>query len=461
MVHELHVGIYRFSISWPRIMPGGYMNQVSNDGIKYYSNLIDELLHYNITPMVTIYHWELPQRLQELGGWTNPEIIPVFKDYARLLFEMFGDRIKIWTTINEPWHVCEHGYGVDYMAPSLNYPGIPSYLCAHNLLKAHAEVVHMYRDNYKNSQKGKIGITLDVSWPEPKTNSPEDHAASEQAMQFYVGWYGHPIFSKKGNYPPVMIERIRNLSKEQGFTRSRLPEFTREEINRIRGTSDFFGINTYTTNLVTKNSHNNTAGFPVPSFNHDMGVIETQDPSWPGSGSVWLKVYPKGMYNLLMWIKNEYNDPIIIVTENGVSDRGGLEDYDRVDYYNLYLTSVLDAIDDGANIQGYIAWSLMDSYEWKAGFAEKFGLYHVDFTHPNRTRTPKISAQVYAHICKTNMIDWNYRPTLNEQQISAMARLPETDYTASGAVINSRNVVWLSTLFSVVSGVLFGVILRS
>ncbi|KAH8319520.1 hypothetical protein KR067_012669, partial [Drosophila pandora] len=447
MVRELHVGTYRFSLSWPRIMPGGYMNQVSTAGIKYYSNLIDELLRYNITPMVTIYHWDLPQRLQELGGWTNPEIIPLFKDYARLVLEMYGDRVKIWTTINEPWHVCEHGYGVDYMAPSYNYPGIPAYLCGHNLLKAHAEVVHMYRDLFQKRQGGRIGITLDTSWPEPKDpNSAEDREASERAMQFYVGWFGHPIFSKHGNYPKVMIERIRNLSKEQGFgVRSRLPEFTPEEIHRIRGTADFFGINSYTSNLVTPNGHNNTGKFPVPSFNHDMGVVESQkDVDWPGSGSVWLKVYPKGMYNLLMWIHREYNAPEIIVTENGVSDRGGLEDYARVDYYNLYLSAVLDAIEDGVNISGYIAWSLMDSYEWKAGFTEKFGLYHVDFNSPERTRTPKVSARVFAQICKTNTIDWSYRPTLDKEQVLvAMAQLPAEDLArTSGGSQTSGVVSW-------------------
>ncbi|XP_017011020.2 myrosinase 1-like [Drosophila takahashii] len=442
MVKELHAGTYRFSLSWTRIMPGGYKNNVSTAGIEYYSNLIDELLRYNITPMVTIYHWDMPQRLQELGGWTNPEIIPVFKDYARLVLEMFGDRVKTWTTINEPLHVCECGYGLDYMAPSYNYPGIPSYLCGHNVLKAHAEVVHMYRELFQSQQGGRIGITMDTSWMEPKdVTSTEDREASERALQFYLGWFAHPIFSKEGNYPKVMIERIRNLSKEQGFgDRSRLPEFTAEEIQRIRGTADFFGINSYTTKLVYSNGHNNTGKFPVPSFNHDMGAVETQKGvDWPSSGSSWLKVYPRGMYNLLMWIHREYNPPRILVTENGVSDRGGLEDYARVDYYNLYLSAVLDAIEDGVNVKGYMAWSLMDSYEWKVGFSEKFGLYHVDFNSPNRTRTPKVSALVMAQIYKTNTIDWSYRPKLNEEQLVALAQLstenqqPKTS-GASGAV---------------------------
>lgn len=141
------------------------------------------------------------------------------------------------------------------------------------------------------------------------------------------------------------------------------------------------------------------------------------------------------MYNLLMWIHREYNGPEIIVTENGVSDSGGLEDYARVDYYNNYLSATLDAMEDGANIKGYISWSLMDSYEWKAGYTEKFGLYHVDFSSPERTRTPKISARVFSRICKTSSIDWSYRPTLDEEQLVAAARLPEEMSHNSGVTL--------------------------
>ena len=163
MVQELGVDIYRFSVSWTRILPNGFINVINKAGIKYYNNLIDELLKRNITPMVTMYHWELPQRLQEMGGWTNEELVDIFVDYSKVLLENFGDRVKMWTTFNEPWHICEQAYGQDFMAPAINFPGIPNYLCGHNLLKAHANAYHMYKSKFSH-QNGKLFKAAKISY---------------------------------------------------------------------------------------------------------------------------------------------------------------------------------------------------------------------------------------------------------------------------------------------------------
>ncbi|XP_058829748.1 lactase/phlorizin hydrolase-like isoform X2 [Topomyia yanbarensis] len=410
MLRELGVNMYRFSFSWSRIMPTGISNEINPAGIDYYNKLIDELIKNNIESMVTLYHWDLPQRLQELGGWTSRELIHYFKEYARVAFETFGDRVKWWTTFNEPLQTCMFSYEFDSMSPGYDFAGIPCYLCTHHLLLSHAEAVHLYRTEFQPTQKGIIGITADTSWNEPRSDSAEDRAAAERSLQFYLGWYMHPIFSKSGNYPQVMIDRVGNLSQQQGFINSRMPRFTGEEIERLKGSSDFFGINSYTTSIVYPNDAENSAHYRIPSFDHDRNAMGYQDPAWPDSGSDWLKVYPKGMYSLLSWIRSEYDNPPVYVTENGVSDRGGTKDVARIDYYNQYLNAVLDAMEEGCDVRGYVAWSLMDNFEWRAGLTERFGLYYVDYEDPARTRIAKSSAKAYANIVKTRVIDPNYYP---------------------------------------------------
>lgn len=235
--------------------------------------------------MVTMYHWDLPQRLQELGGWTNPEIINLFVDYARVLINNFGNRVQFWTTFNEPYEVCVPSYNWDGMDPGMDWGGIPVYLCGHNLIKAHAEVYHMYK---QMGYTGKMGMTSDCHWQEPKTNSAADKAASEQALQFTYGWWMHPIF--KGDYPQVMIDRIGNLSMQQGFSKSRLPKFTPEEITRIRGTGDYLAFNHYSTVYVTSNGAGNPANMREPSYEHDMDKLDSIDPNWSQGVSSWLQV---------------------------------------------------------------------------------------------------------------------------------------------------------------------------
>ncbi|XP_058065964.1 lactase-like protein [Anopheles bellator] len=408
MIRELGVDIYRFSLSWSRILPTGISNQVNQPGIAYYNNLIDELVRYNITPMVTLFHWDTPQRLQEMGGFTNRLIVGHFREYARIAFAAFGDRVKIWTTFNEPPQTCRLPYEYDSMAPGYDFPGIYTYLCSHHLLLSHAEAVELYRTEFQPTQGGQIGITVDGSWAEPI--SEDEREASDTTMQYLFGIYMHPIYSETGNYPPVMIDRIARLSREQGFAKSRLPEFTAEEIAKLKGSSDFFGYNGYTTNLVYANDEANSANMRVPSFDHDRNTIEYQDDRWPSTGSDWLKVYPRGMYNVLSWIRREYNNPPVWVTENGVSDLGGTRDVGRVQYFKDYLNAILDAIDDGCDVRGYVAWSLMDNFEWRAGLSERFGLYYVNYSDPGLARYAKSSARAFGNIVRTRSIDPNDMP---------------------------------------------------
>ncbi|XP_026319443.1 myrosinase 1-like [Hyposmocoma kahamanoa] len=410
MIHELGVDVYRFSIAWPRVLPTGFANKVNALGIQYYRNLIDELQKYNVTPMVSIYHWDLPQKLQDIGGWTNAHIVDYYTDYANILFKNFADKVKYWVTFNEPMQTCLEGYGGTYRAPALNRHGIAEYLCTHNLLKAHANVYHLFDKQYRPVYGGKIGMSLDSNWAIPKTNSTEDREAAELYLKTHTGWYAHPVYSAEGNYPPELIKLVDDKSLKQNYSRSRLPKFSPEEVQFIKGTADFFGLNHYTSYLLSMADKEVGA---IPSHENDVGIVRVQDPCWPSkSSSDWLKVVPVGFRRLLQWVTKNYaiNVPII-VTENGFADFDGVADTARCSYYKHYLNALLHAIhEDRSNVAGYFAWSLMDNFEWDDGFRSRFGLYLVDFDSPNKTRTPKHSAKLYSSVISTRSLPADYDP---------------------------------------------------
>ncbi|XP_074452160.1 lactase/phlorizin hydrolase [Larus michahellis] len=402
MLKSLKVSHYRFSISWSRILPDGTTRYINEMGLNYYERLIDALLAANIMPQVTLYHWDLPQALQNVGGWENDTIVQRFKEYAELLFQRLGDKVKFWITLNEPYNTAYCGYGVGTSAPGISIrPGRAPYVVGHNLIKAHAEAWHLYNETYRAKQGGLISITINSDWAEPRNpHNQEDVEAARRYLQFLLGWFAHPIF-KNGDYNEVMKKRIRERSLAQGLEQSRLPEFTESEKQRIKGTYDYFGLNHYTT-VLTYNV-NYPAG--VLSYDSDRGVASVSDRSWLNSGSLWLKVTPFGFRKLLRWIKEEYNDPPIYVTENGVSERGALDFNDtwRTHYYRSYINEALKAVVlDGVDLRGYTAWTLMDNFEWAMGFDERFGLYHVNFTDPNLPRRPKASARFYSQIINCN-----------------------------------------------------------
>jgi len=401
LMQKLGTKYYRFSISWPRLMPDGTKATINQAGLDYYNKVIDGLLAAGITPMVTLYHWDLPQALQDRGGWPNPELVDLYLDYARLCFQTFGDRIKYWITFNEPIVFVFLGYGNGLHAPGIKRPLDDAMRAGHTVIRAHARAYHMYDKEFRPSQNGKVGFTLNSDWCEPKDPSnPADVEAAERAMLCKLGWFADPVYGS-GDYPDVFKQQIKKASEERGLPYV-LPQFTPEDIALNKGSYDFYGMNHYTSRLVSPAERQEHARMQIG--NEVFGIYEEPDPSWSRGASSWLYVVPYGIRRNLGWIRDRYGNPPVYITENGISDRGSdLDDKSRQDYYTRYINEVLKAIVfDGSNIKGYNAWSLMDNFEWAEGYTECFGLHQVDFNNPSRPRTPRKSASVYTQIIKNN-----------------------------------------------------------
>ncbi|CAH2096852.1 unnamed protein product [Euphydryas editha] len=411
MMRELGVDAYRFSFSWSRILPNPLAPyKVNQAGVDFYNNYINEMVKYNITPMATLYHWDLPQKLQDLGGFLNPLFPEWFEDYARVVFENFGDRVKLFLTFNEPREVCFEGYGWSTKAPILNVTDVGTYLCAKHLLLGHAKAYYAYVNDFKSTQQGQCGITISSAWFGPLTDSEEDHFAAEIKRQAEWGLYAEPIFSEEGGFPKELSHIVAEKSLEMGYKQSRMPEFTDEERKLVQGSSDFFGVNHYSAALVSATEHKTFN--PVPSLLADIDVGIYTSPEWLSSASTWLQLAPDSIYNALNFLHNKYPNTIFYITENGWSTTSdaGLIDEDRITYYRSALNSLLDTLEAGVNVKGYMAWSLMDNFEWMEGYTELFGLYEVDFQSEARTRTPRKSAFIYKEIIKSRVIDPNYEP---------------------------------------------------
>ncbi|XP_018565438.1 myrosinase 1 [Anoplophora glabripennis] len=408
LIAGLNLTHYRFSVSWSRVLPTGFANEINAKGLLYYQNLVKELKARNIEPVVTLYHWDLPQPLQEIGGWTNPNMVTYFKEYARVMIENLVG-VQYWATFNEPKQVCRAGYGVGSLAPRISSNGIADYICPYIIVKSHAEVYHMYKNDFPDL-KGKMSIVFDGQWAEPASNSTADTEAAERKMHFEFGLYANPIFL--GDWPQVVKDRVSFRSEKENFTRSRLPEFTEDEISTINGTFDYLGFNHYYTRLASDVEEED---FDDIGYDRDVRVLSTEDPSWEKSPN-GNPIVPWGIRKTLKWIKDTYGNPEIFITENGVIDDGStLEDDIRIDFYKGYLSSVLDAIyEDEVKVTGFTAWSLMDNFEWTGGYGYHFGLYQVNFTDPERPRTPKKSADFYGTLARTLKI-----PTSWANKISA------------------------------------------
>ncbi|KIJ28561.1 glycoside hydrolase family 1 protein [Sphaerobolus stellatus SS14] len=394
LLKEYGVRAYRFSLSWSRLIPlGGRDDPVNEQGIAFYNSFIDALLEAGITPFVTLYHWDLPQALHDrYNGWLNKdESVKDYTRYAQLCFSRFGDRVKHWLTINEPWCVAILGYGRGVFAPgrssdrNRNAEGDSSrepWIVAHHVILAHAHAVKAYREEFKATQGGEIGITLNGDWAMPYDESPDNVAAAQHALDFAIGWYADPVYL--GFYPPYMKEVLGD----------RLPEYSAEEWAIVKGSSDFYGMNTYTTNLIKAGGKDEFQGNTQYTFTRPDGTqLGTH------AHSPWLQSYPDGFRALLNYLYKKYQKPIY-VTENGFSVKDesfksvseAIKDTDRVDYFKGVTNALKAAVfEDGVDVRSYFGWSLLDNFEWADGYETRFGVTYVDYE--TQKRYPKDSAR--------------------------------------------------------------------
>jgi beta-glucosidase len=377
LMQQLGLNAYRFSVSWSRILPAG-KGAVNPRGVAFYDRLVDALLERGIQPSVTLYHWDLPQALDDAGGWLNLEIAGWFADYAQVVFRALGDRVPLWATLNEPWVVADGGYLHGVLAPGhrslAEAPRV-----SHNLLRAHGMAVQAYRAEGKR----QIGLVVNLEPKHPASSSPEDLAATRRADAYMNRQYLEPVIS--GAYPAELPEMFGDA----------WPAITDADLRLIRQPIDFLGINYYTRGV----TRNDATAIPTRAATARQPHSVYTETGW--------EVYAPGLAETLLWVRERASDLPLYVTENGAafpdppkSVNGAMDDPLRVDYYRGHLRGALDAIQRGVNLRGYFAWSLLDNYEWSHGYSKRFGIVHVDFE--TQRRTPKASARFYSDVVRTN-----------------------------------------------------------
>jgi beta-glucosidase len=366
LMRELGLTGYRFSIAWPRVVPEG-RGRVNAAGLAYYDRLVDELLAHGIEPFPTLYHWDLPQPLEDRGGWPVRDTAEAYVEYAQVVAERLGDRVRHWTTQNEPWVVAWLGYRTGEHAPGRRSEA-NAVAAAHHVLLAHGYAVEMLRSVVPGA---KVGITLDLVPMYPLSASPEDVHAAVVEDACRNRWFLEPVL--RGRYPVEGLARYGSL----------LPEGAAADMRVISAPLDFLGVNYYRREIVGSDARADGV----------VAALEGAERTAMG----W-EVYPRGLHKLLVRLKAEYDPPPIYITENGAAYRdirvdGTVDDPERTSYIRRHVDAVADAIADGVPLAGYFVWSLLDNFEWARGYTQRFGIVHVDFD--TLERVPKTSYAWY------------------------------------------------------------------
>ena len=372
LMRELGLTAYRFSIAWGRVLPEG-RGRVNPAGLGFYERLVDELLAAGITPMATLYHWDLPAALDDRGGWLNPDIAHWFADYLGVVVKALDDRVPLWATINEPWVVADGGYMHGVLAPGHRCADEAA-IAAHNLMRAHAHGVHAYRAVGRQ----QIGLVVNI---EPK-HLPADASDTDRHAQVLADAY----MNRQYLDPAIFGRYPEELPAVFGAS---WPDWPQAEVQALAAPIDFLGLNYYTRSVVRHDAN----AWPVPARSlRQAGAIYTET-GW--------ELHAPSLTDTLLWMHERYGGLPLYVTENGAafydppSAIGGrIDDPLRVRYLQTHIAAVGEAIARGADVRGYCAWSLLDNLEWAHGFSKRFGLVHVDFE--TLQRTPKASARWYA-----------------------------------------------------------------
>jgi beta-glucosidase len=379
LMKSLGMRAYSFTISWSRIMPDG-LGTVNPKGLDFYERLVDALLGAGIKPAAILHHWDMPQELQNRGGWPNRETVNRFVDFAAAVFRRLADRVPTWGTHDEPWVAAFLGYGTGVHAPGVcDYS--QAYQAAHHLLLSHGRTVQMFREaNYP----GEIGLLLNLNGLSPDTDSEADAAAAQRVHDETHALFLDPVF--RGTYPERLFE----------FIGMHQPKIAAGDMQEIHQPIDFLGVNYYNTDKVA---------FDVFGGLNKARLIPCSAPGWGRTEMGW-GIDPDGLRREVLDVSRKYGQPKIYLTENGCAmpdtpDAGGfVMDWDRVRYLSAHIHALHQAIQEGADVHGYYAWSILDNFEWERGYGHRFGLVRVDYT--TLRRIPKQSAHWYGEVIRRN-----------------------------------------------------------